>query len=225
VRLLLWYWLVNFFLFAGVALGAQPSRPARCGPLADQLLRCPRFGFTYNVPFGWVDRTSDMQDNGQDPQPRSGESPTNDDQAEAEPDRRQPASSAGAETLLAVFERPPGAPGETINSAVVIAAEPAANYHGLKTAADYFGAITELSEHRGFKVINEPYLFSIGARQLARGDFSKQRNQLTMWQSSLVMIDRGEIVSFNFVAGSQEELEELIGGLSFPAQAQAPRHR
>ena len=55
-----------------------------------------------------------------------------------------------------MFERPPGAPGDTINSAVVIVAESLADYHGIKTAADYFGPITELTEQRGFKVENEP---------------------------------------------------------------------
>src|SRR6202011_4653562 len=91
-------------------------------------------------------------------------------------DQAKPASSASSETLLAVFERPPAAPGETINSAVVIAAEPLANYHGIKAAADYLNPISELAEQRGFKPVNEPYASSLGTKQLARADFSKNRD-------------------------------------------------
>jgi hypothetical protein len=38
-----------------------------------------------------------------------------------------------------------------------------------------------------------------------------------MWQSSLVMIEKGYIVSFTFVGGSEDEVNELIGNLSFGA--------
>ncbi len=127
------------------------------------------------------------------------------------------------ETLLAMFERPPGAPGDTINSAVVLVAESLADYHGIKTAVDYFGPIMELNEQRGFKVENEPHAVSIGARKLVRGDFSKARGKVTMRQSSLVMIEKGYIVSFTFVGGSEEEVENLIGNLSFGTRAPMPQ--
>src|SRR5260370_1082644 len=87
-----------------------------------------------------------------------------------------------------------------------------------KTDADCFGPITELAEQRGFKAVSEPYAVLIGSKQLVRGDFSKERGKLTMWQSSLVMIDKGYIVSFTFVGGSEDEIEELIGNLNFAAR-------
>jgi len=127
-------------------------------------------------------------------------------------------SSAKSETLLATFERPPGAPGETINSAVVIAAEPLKNYPQVRAASDYFGPITEFAEQHGFKTENEPYAFSLGAKQLARGDFGTLRGKLTMWQSSLVMIEKEYIVSFTFLAGSEDEADTLIGNLVFAAK-------
>jgi len=167
-----------------------------CGPISDLIFKCARFGFAYKVPFGWVDRTGDMDDSAENGKPETKEKGT-------------------SETLLAIFERPPDAPGETINSAVVIAAESRANYQGIKTATDYFGPITELAEQRGFKVVNEPYESVLGTKQLVRGDFSKERGKLTMWQSSLVMVEKGYIVSFTFVGGSEDELESLIGNLSF----------
>ncbi len=201
-----------FLLFSFLSSVAWAQTPAQrksvtatanqsCGPISNDLLECLRFGFTYKIPFGWVDRTNDMED---------------------EPESGQPAKDK-SQTLLAVFERPPAAPGDTINSAVVIAAESLANYHGIKTAADYFGPITELAEQRGFEVVNEPYEFAIGGKQLVRGDFNKQRGKLTMWQSSLVMIDKGFIVSFTFVAGSEDELDELIERIHFSTAA--PRQR
>ena len=196
--------------------GPQPAKPTprqvaatqTCGPIADHLLKCPRFGFTYKIPFGWVDRTDDMQPDL--------------DPGKQESGQVRDARGGGANdpaTLLAIFERPPAAPGDSINSAVVMVAESLSGYHGIKTAAEYFGPITELAEQREFKVENEPYAFSIGSRQLVRGDFSKQRGKLTMWQSSLVMIETGYIVSFTFVGGSEDEVQDLIGNLSFGMRA------
>jgi hypothetical protein len=194
----------------------RPTANAQtCGPISEGVLKCPRFGFTYKTTFGWVDRSDDMQAD-----------------AEAEAGQREAGAQASGdagksradkpETLLAMFERPPGAPGDTINSAVVIVAESLADYHGIKTAADYFGPITELNQQRGFKVENEPHAVSIGARKLVRGDFSKERGKATMWQSSLVMIEKGYIVSFTFVGGSEDEVESLIGNLSFGTRTAAP---
>jgi hypothetical protein len=214
--------LIAALTFVAASLPAQTHKPAgmsnppandKCGPLADQVLRCPKFGFTYKVIFGWVDRTADMQQDKNLPDQSANAAPTN--ATTAASDQSKPASSASSETLLAVFERPPAAPGETINSAVVIAAEPLANYHGIKSAAEYLNPISELAEQRGFKVANQPYAFSLGKKQLARADFSKDRGKLTMWQSSLVMIEKGYIVSFTFVGGSENEIDDLIEKLSF----------
>lgn len=202
------YKVIGLVLLATAAFGQQPNSPAKmasgsCGPLTGQMLKCPRFGFTYSVPFGWVDRTGDMQAGASGSQSAS----------------QQPmAQSAGSETLLAVFERPPEATGETINSAVVIAAESLKDYRGIKVAADYLGPVSELAEQRGFKVVNEPYEFTVGMRRLARADYSKERGKLAMWQSTLVTIEKGEIVSFTFVGGSEDEIEELLGELRFGAR-------
>ena len=177
------------------------------------MLKCQRFGFTYKTTFGWVDRTGDMQADAGAEQSQGGKSQT--------------AGPNQPETLLAMFERPPGAAGDSVNSAVVIVAESLSDYHGIKTAADYFGPIMELNAQRGFKVENEPYNFAVGARKLVRGDFSKERSKVTIWQSSLVMIEKGYIVSFTFVGGSEDEVESLIGNLSFgmhtPASAMPAR--
>ena len=216
---------VLLFLIAGT-LSAQTHNPPagqrkktgdeKCGPLADQVLRCPKFGFTYQVIFGWVDRTADMQQDESLPDQSTEAAATNPTNA----DQPKPASSDSSMTMLAVFERPPNAPGDTINSAVVIVAEPLANYHGIKTAADYLNPISELAENRGFKVTNQPYAFPLGTKQLARADFSKERGKLIMRQSSLVMIEKGYIVSFTFIGGSEDEMDELIGRLSFGASTQ-----
>ncbi len=72
--------------------------------------------------------------------------------------------------LMATFEQPPEAPREAINSGVVIAAESVSAYRGLKTAADYFGILTQLTTGKGFKVVNEPAEISVG-RVLIRGRF------------------------------------------------------
>ena len=102
-----------------------------------------------------------------------------------------------------------------MNSAVVIAAEAASSYPGLRSAEQYFGPLTELTKAKGLTVVNEPYDFRVGTSQLVRGDFTKPIGKLTMNQSTLVMIEKSYVVSFTFIAGSQDELDELIASLKF----------
>lgn len=164
------------------------SAPA---PTDEGLYRNPEFGFAYHVRYGWVDRTEAMQPEDIDP--------------------------SKSRLLLAAFEHPPEVTGEGVNSAVIITVESAATYPGLKTAADYMGPLTELTTAKGFKATQDPYEFPIGSQTLVRGDFSKSLGQLTMIQSSLVMLHKGSIVSFTFIGGSEDEVDELIEKLAFPA--------
>lgn len=163
------------------------------GTITNGLYRNSFFGFTYKLPFGWVDRTREMSE---------------DSTADSNAPRR-------SILLLAVFERPPEVSGDAVNSAVVVAAESASSYPGLRNAEQYFGPLTELTKSKGLKVVNEPYDYPIGATQLVRGDFSKPLGNLFMHQSTLVMLDKGYVVSFTFIGGSEDEVDELVEGLSF----------
>ena len=127
----------------------------------------------------------------------------------------QAADSYRTQVLLTVFERPPEVQGDTVNSAVVIAAESARLYPGMFTAPQYFGQFEEITKAKGFKVVNEPYEFPLGAKHLAREDFSKDFGKQTMLQSSLVILEKGYFVSFTFIAGTQDEIDELISALNF----------
>jgi len=172
-----------------------------------QLYRNPTFAFRFQIPYGWVDRTKEMQEG----------------------------SEAGkAEVLLAIFERPPEATGDTINSAVVFASESTASYPGLKKAEDYLGPLTELATAKGFKAEGEPYALEVESRQLLRADFVKplsvktigvetSNDKLTMRQCTLVMLAKGQIVSFTFIARNEDELDDLMDGLHFGA-AKSPVH-
>jgi len=188
---------VVFGLYLSLTVQAQSnSKPTATSTDDTQLYRNPTFAFRYQVPYGWVDRTKELQE-GNDP--------------------------GKAEVLLAAFERPPEATGDTINSAVVIASESAASYPGLKRAEDYLGPLTELASAKGFKAEGEPYTLEVEERQLLRADFIKPievkrtNDKLTMRQCTLVLVTKGQIVSFTFIAGSEEELDDLINGLHFTA--------
>src|SRR4051812_29211600 len=86
-------------VFSPAQVPIKPKGPAsRPAETAETIYRNPARGFRYRIPYGWVDRTREMKD-GDD--------------------------AGKGEVLLAVFERPPQAAGETINSAVVIASESA----------------------------------------------------------------------------------------------------
>jgi hypothetical protein len=167
------------------------AKPAPTQNEDTQLYRNTTFGFRYQIPYGWVDRTKQMQEGNE---------------------------AGKAEVLLAVFERPPEATGDTINSAVVIASESVAAYPGLKKAEDYLGPLAELATAKGFKPDGEPYSLEVESRQLLRADFIKPlSDKLTMRQCTLVLLAKGQIVSFTFIAGSEDELDDLTDGLHFGA--------
>lgn len=195
--------LVFAILVSGTALLAQqksatPKKPAPAKPAVDpQTFLSATFGFHYKIPAGWVDRTKDIQ---------------------------QGNDASIAEVLLAIFERPPQAVGDTVNSAVIIAREDAAAYPGLKAAAQYVDPLNGFMTSKGFKPSGEPSTLEIDARELVRADFVKPLNEkLNMHQSTLVLLRKGQIVSFTFIAGSEDEVNDLIEELGFAASKLGPR--
>jgi hypothetical protein len=155
-------------------------------------------GFRYKIPFGWVDRTEEMRDASTNP--------------------------AKASVLLAIFERPPEARGDTVNSAVVIAVEPASAYPGLKSAAQYFGPVTELTTAKGFKPVADPYEFPVDGQPIVRRDFIRSMGSISMHQSTLALLTKGSIVSFTFLSGSDDEVMALLEQLAFE-RPRKPAHK
>ncbi|HUB85576.1 MAG TPA: hypothetical protein VL971_07760 [Rhizomicrobium sp.] len=159
------------------------------GAIASGVYHNPSFGFSYRLPYGWVERTSEMHE------------------AETNP--------AKEVVLLAVFARPPEANGEGVNSGVVIAAESAANYPGIKSAAQYFGPLQEITSARGLTAVNEPYDFPVDGKPIVRRDFIKRFSGGTsLHQSTLAWLTKGYIVSFTFITNNDDEQVPLIEALS-----------
>ncbi len=166
------------------------------GSIHGQLYRNRTFGFSYKIPFGWVQRTTDM--------------------------RETSSNNEKSLLLLAAFERPPEATGESVNSAVVVTAESLSSYPDLDRAVDYFDVLDEVTSSKGFKVLNPPYEFPVGSKKLARGDYIKPiGNDVTMYQGSLVLLEKGFVLSFTFIADSEDELESLIMDLQFESRTKA----
>jgi hypothetical protein len=165
--------------------------------VSNGVYRNPAFGFSCKIPAAWVLRTEEMN-------ARQGE--------EAAAD-----ASKSGRVLLAAFSRPPEARAEDVNSSILVAAESAAAYPGLKDAAQYFGPVTEVAQAQGFAVVEDPYEFVIGTKKVVRGDFQKDVGSRVMRQSTLVLLARGYAVSFTFIGGTEDEVEELVAGLSFGA--------
>ncbi|HVO60577.1 MAG TPA: hypothetical protein VMT53_06555 [Terriglobales bacterium] len=159
------------------------------GAIDNGTYRNTAFGFQYKIPFGWVNRTEQMRDPSTDP--------------------------SKSALLLACFERPPEAQGNSVNSAVVITAESTSAYPELKTVADYFGPLSDVATGKGFQVVNEPYYFNVGSKRVVRGDFSKKIGQVTMYQSSLATLERGYFIAFTFLGADEAEVNELIARLQF----------
>jgi hypothetical protein len=182
------------------------SRPDM-GSISNGVYRNPAFGFTCKIPAGWVLRTEEMN--------------AREDDQPAGKSRDQLAKDAGSagRVLLSAFSRPPQARAEDVNSSILIAAESAASYPGLKDAAQYFGPVAEIAKAQGFAVVNEPDDYEIGAKTVVRGDFQKNVGARVMRQSTLVVLARGFALSFTFIGGTEDEVEELIAGLTFGAGA------
>jgi hypothetical protein len=180
------------------APAAKPPAKAAATPNEDsQLYRNAALAFRYQIPYGWVDRTKEMEEGNE---------------------------AGKSAVLLAVFERPPESTGDTVNSAVVIARESVASFPGLKKAEDYLGPLNELAASKGMKPVGEPYALEVETRELLRADFSKQLNEkITMRQCTLVLLTKGQIVSFTFIAPGEDELDEIMDGLHFGG-AKPPAH-
>ena len=172
-------------------------------------------GFSCKVPPGWVLRTDDMNAHDETEPTNAQQSDPKDTSAtQGKPEEKNPVKSDGR-VLLAAFSRPPQALGEDVNSSILIAAENAASYPGLKEAVQYFGPLTEVAKGQGFTVVNEPYEFPLGAKALVREDFQKNVGSRVMRQSTLVMLARGYALSFTFIGSTEEEVDDLMNGLSF----------
>ena len=191
------------YLAATATAQTHPAASSKATPDA-QTYRNPEFGFRYQIPYGWVDRTKEMTT-----QPTASNPEASPETKPATPKAKPEAPKA--EVLLAIFEHPPEATSDSVNSAVVIAREPAASYPGLKKAEDYLAPLTELTTAQGFQSDGDPSVVTIDAHDLVRADFMKALTEkVAMYQSTLVMVVKGQIVSFTFIAGSEDEVDELI---------------
>jgi hypothetical protein len=227
VRRTLNFYICGCLIIAGLTLSAQTpadSSPAQSssskakqtrkpasklssgpdkGSVTDGLYRNPAFGFTCKIPAGWVLRTEEM--NAQEDESASAET----------------AASAGksGRVLLAAFSRPPAARGEDVNSSILIAAESISSYPGLKDAAQYFVPVVEVAKAQGLDLEDDPYEFAVGPRKLVRGDFQKDVASRVLRQATLVLLAHGYVLSFTFIGGTEDEVEELVQELSFGATA------
>lgn len=185
------------------------------------------------IPAGWVLRTAEMneredasadaaaenprstQNPGEVEPPKGNQAPQGTQGNTGQSRSASPAPDSRSRVLLAAFSRPPEAKGEDINGSILIAAESVSTYPGLKEAAQYFGPLTEVARAQGFTADEEPYEFALGDKNLVRGDFHKDVGTRVMRQSTLALLSHGYAISITVIGGTEEEIEELIDGVSF----------
>ena len=215
---------------------AQAKRPAPSGAridpgaVSDGVYRNKTLGFTCKIPEGWVLRTDEMnapdENDENSAQPPAAGKTSNESQPPATQKNPQSppgrAQNAAARVLLAAFSRPPQVRGQEVNASIVIAAEPVATYPGLTDALQYLGLLTEVAQAQDFIMDEDPYEIAIGTRKLVRGDSHKDVGTRVMRQSTLAMLQHGYAVSFTVIAGTDDDLEELIDGLDFATSERAP---
>ena len=189
----------------------KPAAPADStldnGTVANGVYRNRTLAFSCKIPEGWVLRTEEM--NARDEKER--EDKGSKDSAVPQ----TAASSAGAKVLLAAFSRPPEARAEDVNASILIAAESVASYPGLEEAAQYFEPLSEVAKAQGFTLDENPYDIAIGTKTLVRGDFHKDVGSRVMRQSTLAMLSHGYAISITVIGGTDDEVEDLVDGLTF----------
>jgi len=189
------------------------------GTVTNGVYRNKTLAFSCKIPEGWVLRTDEInardEKEGREKEGKEKEGSEKEAQDSAVP---QPAaSSAGAKVLLAAFSRPPDARAEDVNASILIAAESVASYPGLEEAAQYFGPLTEVAKAQGFTLDENPYDIAIGSKTLVRGDFHKDVGTRVMRQSTLTMLSHGYAISITVIGGTDDEVEDLVDGLTFTA--------
>jgi len=175
------------------------------GTITNGVYRNKTLALSCKIPPGWVLRTDEL----------NVQEEKKEEKQEKEKDGPTPASSSGAKVLLAAFSRPPEARAEDVNSSILIAAESASAYPGLKDAAQYFFPLTEVAKAQGFTPDEDPYDIALGAKTLVRGDFHKDVGTRVMHQSTLAMLAHGYAISVTVIGGTEDEVEDLIDGLNF----------
>jgi hypothetical protein len=176
------------------------------GIITNGVYRNKALGLSCKIPDGWVLRTDEMN-------ARAGEK---------EKAGSETATSAGGKVLLAAFSRPPEARAEDVNASLLIAVESQAAYPGLKEAAQYFQPLTEVANAQGFTADEDPYDIAVGSKVLVRGDFHKDVGSRVMRQSTLAFLVKGYAVSITVIGGTDDEVEDLVDGLSFDGDS---KHR
>jgi|SRR5580658_93542 hypothetical protein len=181
------------------------------GAVTNGVYHNKSLALSYKIPPGWVLRTDELNVRQKQEEEKKEESKT--EEKPASPPSA--ASSVGAKVLLAAFSRPPEARAEDVNSSILIAAEGAASYPGLTEAAQYFFPLTEVAKAQGFTPDEDPYAIAVGTTTLVRADFHKDVGARVMHQSTLAMLAHGYAISITVIGGTDDEVEDLIDGLSF----------
>lgn len=181
------------------------------GTVSNNVYSNRTFGFTCKIPVGWVLRTDEM--NARDDDSASDE--------KSQPQGKQDSTDSKSRVLLAAFSRPPEARGEDINASIVIAVESASAYPGLKEAVQYLKPVEEVAKGQGLEVDQEPYEYTAGARVVTGEDFVKDVGTRELRQTTLVALERGWVISFTFIGGTEGERADLVEGLNFAAGAKA----
>jgi hypothetical protein len=183
------------------------------GAITNGVYRNKTLALSCKIPPGWVLRTDELNTH-EEKRAEAEEDKKNEEEKKKE--RPAPAaSSTGAKVLLAAFSRPPEARAEDVNASILIAAEPAASYPGLRDAAQYFFPLTEVAKAQGFTPDEDPYDIALGTKILVRADFHKNVGTRVMRQSTLAMLSHDYAISITVIGGTEDEVEDLIEALTF----------
>ncbi len=166
-------------------LSRNPQRPDD-GSVSAGTYTEKFFNLSYAVPAEWVVKTAEMR-----------------------------AGLPGQENsilLLSAFAKDKPSDGQ-LNPSITVTAESLTAYPDVKTAADYFAALSAFATSKGFTVLNPPAEIEVGGVTFLRGDFQKQQGGSTAYQASMVTIRKDYILGITAITANEEELTPMLNRL------------
>lgn len=192
--------LVLSVLVSGAS--AQTHKPASAAPdlgwLQGGIYTNKFFRLSYELSPGWSDQTAQM--------------------------RKQVRGEGKSFLLLSVFEKPAPEPGSA-NASVTILAESQSLYPEVDSGDDYLAVLGDLAAKKGLSAAGDPVAAGPPGREFYRQDFEGAGTP-PVYQSSFAAVARGYIVSVTLIAGTRQQLDELVARLRLaPPPAPARKHK
>lgn len=100
-----------------------------------------------------------------------------------------------------------------VRDGVVLVADDAANYGGLKDGSEYLRRMTRFYKSEGADVLHDSTPVTFAGHPFFRGDYRRAGLRQATYMTAIATVRRGYALCFIFTSGSPEGIESLVGSL------------